>query len=330
MVLVSLRLRGGMNSRPYGEDNSSPVRQVIGQGIQTCRSTGQHGLGVRISASKSEPGKRMKKAIQFKKVVSASRRVDLVSFYPDYMVERLEEIGAENIHSLVVWTKNPQNMLVHPGLRKILKELNHIYVLLTVTGLGGTALEPQAPTRDWVFERLPRIIDFVKSPRRVAIRYDPLIDVINQEKTRISNIDVGLFEDVLNRAHTLGIERVIVSYVTVYGKVKKRLEQNGFKIVEHPIEEMVDFIRDEMIPRVEKLGMELLTCVLPNLTTTGCIDGAILRELHPQEEACSLAKDRSQRENCHCTKSIDIGQWFACYHNCLYCYGNPARRFAPE
>jgi dihydroneopterin aldolase len=157
-----------------------------------------------------------------------------------------------------------------------------------------------------------------------------LIDVINQEKTRISNIDVGLFEDVLNRAHTLGIERVIVSYVTVYGKVKKRLEQNGFKIVEHPIEEMVDFIRDEMIPRVEKLGMELLTCVLPNLTTTGCIDGAILRELHPQEEACSLAKDRSQRENCHCTKSIDIGQWFACYHNCLYCYGNPARRFAPE
>lgn len=265
----------------------------------------------------------MKRTTQLKKVVSASRRVDLVSFYPDYMVERLEEIGTENIHTLVVWTKNPQNMLVHPGLRSILEELNHIYVLLTVTGLGGTALEPHAPTKDWVFDQLPRIIDLLKSPKRVAIRYDPLIDVIHQGETRISNINIDLFEEVLDRAHALGIERVIVSYVTVYGKVKKRLEQKGFTIVEHPIEEMNDFIKNEMMPRAEKLGMELSTCVLPNLTSKGCIDGTILRELHPLKEPCSLAKDASQRENCHCTKSIDIGQWFACYHNCLYCYGNP-------
>jgi DNA repair photolyase len=265
----------------------------------------------------------MKRTTQFKKVVSASRRVDLVAFYPDYMVERLEEIGTENIHTLVIWTKNPRNMLLHPGLRRILKELNHMYVLLTITGLGGTALEPHAPTRDQVFEQLPQIIELLKSPRRVVIRYDPLIDVIHQNKTRISNIDPDLFDEVLDRAHDLGIERIIVSYVTVYGKVRKRLEKNGFEIVEHPIEEMVDFIRNEMMPRAEEQGMELSTCVLPNLTTKGCIDGATLSELHPHKEPCSLAKDRSQRDNCRCTNSIDIGQWFACYHNCLYCYGNP-------
>ena len=270
-----------------------------------------------------EMGKRVKRTTQVKKIVSASRRVDLVAFYPDYMVGRLEEIGTENIHTLVVWTKNPQNMLVHPGLRKTLEKLNHMYVLLTVTGLGGTPLEPQAPTRDWVFEQLPQIIDLLKSPRRLAIRYDPLIDVIHQDETRMSNIDADLFEEVLNRAHVLGIERVIVSSVTVYQKVKKRLEENGFKIVEHPIEEVIDFIKNEMMPRAEERGMELSTCVLPNLTAKGCIDGATLSELHPHKETCSLAKDRSQRENCHCTKSIDIGQWFACYHDCLYCYGNP-------
>jgi hypothetical protein len=84
------------------------------------------------------------------------------------------------------------------------------------------------------------------------------------------------------------------------------------------------------MPRVEKLGMELSTCVLPNLTTKGCIDGATLSELHPNKEPCSLAKDRSQREKCHCTNSIDIGQWFACFHNCVYCYGNPTKRLVPE
>jgi DNA repair photolyase len=246
------------------------------------------------------------------------------------MVERLEEIGPENIHTLVIWTKNPRNMLAHPGLRKTLEKLNHICVLLTVTGLGGTGLEPHAPTNDRVFKQLPQIIDLLRSPKRVAIRYDPLIDVIHQDKTRISNIHPDLFEEVLERAHALGIEKAIVSYVTVYGKVKKRLEKHGFEIVEHPIEEMVDFIRNEMMPRVDELGMELSTCVLPNLTTKGCIDGATLSELHPHNEPCSLAKDRSQREDCHCTNSIDIGQWFACYHNCLYCYGNPTRRFAPE
>ena len=252
--------------------------------------------------------------------------MDLVTFYPEYMVERLKEIGTENIHTLLVWTKNPQNMLAHPKLRKTLEKLNQVCVLLTITGLGGTELEPEVPTKDQVFQQLPGIIDFLGSPKRLALRYDPLIDVVYQNKTRISNIDRNLFEDVLERAHVLGIKRVIVSYVTVYQKVKKRLAQNGLRIIEHPIEEIVDFIKNEMMPRAESRGMELSTCVLPNLTTKGCIDGAILRELHPQKEPCSLAKDRSQREDCHCTKSIDIGQWFACYHNCLYCYGNPTQK----
>lgn len=272
----------------------------------------------------------MSKPTHHKKVVSASRRVDLVSFYPDYMVKRLEEIGRENIHSLVIWTKNPKNMLARPKLREALKKLSHIYVLLTITGLGGTALEPQAPTVNQIFQQLPEIIDFLGSPQRLAVRYDPLIDVFYQDKIRISNIDMDLFEKILTRAHPLGIKRAIVSYVTLYPKVEKRLLQNGFKIVDHRIEEIADFIKNQMMPLTEKLGMELSTCVLPDLTTKGCIYGKTLTNLHPSRETCSLAKDRSQRDTCHCTKSIDIGQWFACYHNCLYCYGNTTPRQTKE
>ncbi len=267
----------------------------------------------------------MSKLTRHKKVVSASRRVDLVAFYPDYIFRRLEEIGAENVHTLVIWTKNPQNMLVHSKLRQALKRMAQIYVFLTTTGLGGTALEPGAPTTDQVFEKLPEIIDFLGSPERLAIRYDPLIDVIYQDEIRISNIDMNLFSDILNRAYSLGIRRVIVSYVTLYQKVRKRLAQNGFEITEYPIEEIIYFIENQMMPRTKKLGIELSTCVLPDLTTKGCIDGTTLSELHPLREPCSLAEDKSQRETCHCTKSIDIGQWFACYHNCLYCYGNPTQ-----
>jgi DNA repair photolyase len=266
----------------------------------------------------------------YKKVVSASRRVDLVAFYPDYMVQRLLEIGVDSIHSLVIWTKNPQNMLLHSELHKILKGLDQVYVLLTVTGLGGTALEPGAPKTEHVFEQLPEIIRLIGSPERLAIRYDPLIDVMHQGKDRICNIDAGLFEQVLHRAHDLGIKRIITSYVTIYQKVEKRLIQNGFEIVRHPLEEIADFIRGRMMPLASGLGMELSTCVQPDLTARGCIDGETLMRLHPSHERCSLAKDPSQRDACHCTKSLDIGQWFSCYHNCLYCYGNPTRRSVDE
>jgi len=261
----------------------------------------------------------------FKKIISASRRVDLVAFYPDYMVEKLEEIGTENIHTLVIWTKNPRNMLFHSKLNRVLEKLDQIYVLLTVTGLGGSPLEPRAPSVDQVFQYLPAIIDFIGSSRRLAIRYDPLIDVLYQGNERLCNLDIIKFSDILNRAHFLGVERVIVSYVTLYRKVIKRLKANNFDVLEHPLEEIADFIQNQMIPQVEKLGMKLSTCVLPNLTQKGCIDARTLIEMHPLTIPCSQAKDKIQRGECHCTKSFDIGQWFSCYHGCVYCYGNPVK-----
>jgi DNA repair photolyase len=265
----------------------------------------------------------MNKQGHLKKVISASRRVDLVTFYPDYMADRIREIGAENIHTLVIWTKNPKNILSHSGLRNCLKEIDQVYALLTVTGLGGTPLEPFAPNTEEVFDQLPKIIDSIGSPQRLAIRYDPLIDVLYKKKIHLSNIDPNLFDKVLGKASSLGIRRIIVSYVTLYKKVLDRLKRNEFEIVDHNIEEITDFIKNNMMPKVEKLGMELSTCALPHLTTKGCIDGNTLSLLHPKQEPCSKAKDRSQRQTCHCTKSYDIGQWFSCYHNCLYCYGTP-------
>jgi DNA repair photolyase len=265
----------------------------------------------------------MNKPKYVKEVVSASRRVDLVSFYPDYMVDKIKKIGAENIHTLVVWTKNPKNILSHRGLKNCLEKLDQIYILLTVTGLGGTPLEPFAPNSEEVFNQLPQVIDFIGSPQRLAVRYDPLIDVVYKGKLRLSNIDMNLFDKILEKASPVGIKRIIVSYVTLYKKVIERLKRNEFEIVDHNIEEITDFIENKMMLRVKNLEMELSTCVLPHLTTQGCIDGNILTLLHPQQETCSKTKDPSQRQTCHCTKSYDIGQWFSCYHNCLYCYGSP-------
>ena len=265
----------------------------------------------------------MNRPSEFRKVISASRRVDLATFYPDYTVDRISEIGIENIHTLVIWTKNPESLLLHKRLNNCLRKLDQIYVLLTITGLGGTPLEPFAPGTEEVLGQLPKIIDFIGSPQRLAIRYDPLIDVIYKGKTRLSNINTSLFEGVLQDPCTLGIKRIVVSYLTLYKKVLDRLMRNEFEIIDHNIPEIRHFIKNQMMPRAKGLGMQLSTCVQPHLTTRGCIDGNTLASLHPKQEPCPMAKDGSQRHTCHCTKSYDIGQWFSCYHNCLYCYGSP-------
>jgi DNA repair photolyase len=265
---------------------------------------------------------------KLKKVISASRRVDLLSFYPDYLIKKLDEIGKENIHTLLIWTKNPRNIIENKSLRKYLRSIDQIYFLLTVTGLGGTNLEPEAPEPVRVLKTLPDLIEFLGSPLRVAIRYDPLIDVVYDKKIHFSNINSELFQNLLNYVYTTGIKRIITSYVTVYPKVKRRMDKYNLQIIDHPLSEISDFILEKMIPQTKKIGMELSTCVLPEITQKGCIDGSLLAELHPQKEPCSTVKDKTQRNSCHCTRSLDIGMWFPCYHNCLYCYGNPSYRFS--
>jgi DNA repair photolyase len=262
---------------------------------------------------------------KIKKVISASRRVDLLTFYPDYSMKRLEEIGKENIHTLVIWTKNPRNILENKNLRRYLKSIDQIYLLLTVTGLGGTPLEPGVPEPERVLKTLPDLVDFSGSPLRIAMRYDPLIDVIYDKKVHLSNIELAFFQKVLDTVKQNGIKRIISSYVTVYPKVKRRLDKYNFQIIDHPLSEIKNFLLKKMIPQTKKLGMELSTCVLPAITKNGCIDGDLLTELHPQKEPCSTVKDKTQRASCYCTKSVDIGMWFPCYHNCTYCYGNPTR-----
>ena len=70
-------------------------------------------------------------------VISASRRTDLVGCYPDYLIEKLKSYPLEKVHTIVIWTKNPCNMILHQALREVLSQYAQVYVHLTITGLGG-------------------------------------------------------------------------------------------------------------------------------------------------------------------------------------------------
>jgi DNA repair photolyase len=257
-----------------------------------------------------------------KTVISASRRVDMLNFYSERLINSVLNYGMENIHTLVIWTKNPEKIYKDFKIRELIEKLDQTFLLLTITGLGGSPLEPGVPSQEKVFFMLPHVIKALKIPLRINIRYDPLLD-LKYKGQRITNIDLEKFKKVAEFIGKMGISVIRVSNISLYSKVLKRFKKLGITIFNHDIKEIEDFIKEKMMPVANELGVEIKTCTYPDITEDGCIDGKLLSSLHPQGEICSQNKDKSQRESCHCTKSIDIGKWYSCLHGCLYCYGSP-------
>jgi len=252
----------------------------------------------------------------------------MLSFYPGEILSRIRGIGPEHIHTLVIWTKNPRPIFTNNEVRNLAVELDQIVIMVTITGLGGTCMEPGVPSFTEVLDTLPGVIQWVGKPERVSIRYDPLLDA-DTAAGRLTNMEAQRFRMVARAAGSLGIHCIRVSYITSYPKVIRRFGRFGIRLREHPLNEVIALIKDQLMPIAHQYGIEVRTCTVPSLTIGGCIDGADLARLHPGQEPCSIAKDTSQRPTCQCTRSLDIGRWFRCGHGCLYCYGNPAEECAP-
>jgi hypothetical protein len=253
-------------------------------------------------------------------VLSASRRTDLVSAYPDSLCDRLQDYPPDRVHSLVIWTKNPRNLFEHDRLRECLAGYAQRYVHLTITGLGASVLEPGIPPWAEVAAMLPQLIDFAGGPQRVSWRFDPIVRVRQQGRV-ITNSE--LFPELAAVIGPLGIPTCRTSWVEPYRKVVRRMERRGFTLLVHAPQER----RDQAACLQETAaahGIEMLFCSMEGFARSRCIDGALLNRLHPGGRICSERRATGQRRLCGCTESIDIG-WYSlkCASGCLYCYAEP-------
>jgi len=253
-------------------------------------------------------------------VISASRRTDLVGCYPEALIDRLRQFPPGRAHTLVIWTKNPRNMIIEGPLRKMLRGYRQVYVHLTITGMGGGEFEPRIPPWEEAVGMIGPLIDLVGGPERVSWRFDPILETEGHGRN-YSNFD--LFPLLAEAIAPRGIRTCRVSWVSPYKKVVTRMGGKGWHLtLRSPSARSAQARILSQVARAH--GMELYFCSMGGFPVSRCIDGGLLSEIHPDGLSCSKEKARGQRALCGCTESLDIG-WYAlrCLHGCLYCYACP-------
>jgi hypothetical protein len=275
-----------------------------------------------------------------KQVISVSRRTDIPMHFTDWLAQVVEQGFAdvlqpyngrvrrvsllpEDVHTVVLWSKDFQPLLRNAGeARRALERYDQVYCHLTITGLGGSRLEPNIRPWPEVAQQLPELVEFAGDPCRVSVRFDPIVHWYEGDAI-CSNL--ALAEPVLHEVSRSGVTAVRISFATLYGKVRKRRGQRWY---DPPVAQRLE-VTQGLVDLARALGLTLYCCSQNELTQVGalasrCIDAELLSALHPRGLVAPSGKDPGQRAECGCAPSVDIGSYLMrCPNSCAYCYANP-------
>ncbi|MGB9894067.1 MAG: DUF1848 family protein, partial [Candidatus Saccharicenans sp.] len=235
-------------------------------------------------------------AQKMKKVISASRRTDLVAFYPEWLARALAkekasflhpgkksavriDLNPTLVHTLVLWSKNFRPLLENRHrLRDWLKKYDQVYFHFTITGLGGTFLEKLAPASSEALAQLPGLIEIAGLPERISVRFDPIVFWLEDGQLK-TNLD--FFPELAGKIASYGIRTVRFSFAQWYKKSVARAKKIGLNFYDPTYEEKKEAVQ-KLVSVAQDFGLELWSCsqseiaALPGIRPSACIDGALL------------------------------------------------------
>jgi len=278
-----------------------------------------------------------------RKVISASRRTDFVAFFPERLSAVIKEgkvrvhgpsghvytvnLRPEAVHTFVLWSKNFSPLIQNKfGLKDALSKYDQLYFLFTITGLGGSFIEKEVPFSSLALRQLSDLKAIAGLPKRISIRFDPVLYWKEGNKLQTN---LYFFEKLAESLSRLGIEDIRFSFCQWYGKARRRARLRNFLYVDPALDEKKE-AASWLVKKASRWRLNLFSCSqnflaeIPGIKPSACIDGQLLSSLHPSGERAAVEKDKSQRLECGCTESVDIGSYSqSCPHSCLYCYANP-------
>lgn len=275
-------------------------------------------------------------------IISASRRTDIPAFYSEWLINRIKEgyfyrvnpfnprqikkisLLPDDVDVFVFWSKNPEPLIKQLSYLDL---KNYLYYFQFTLNDYPKVFEPGLPvvaSRIETFKRLSNRL----GAGRIVWRYDP---VIISDITPIE-YHIKKFE-LLARQLSEYTLRVTISFVNFYKKVERRWKNLDMDFIDTAMteaHESVKRVAENFKKIADDYGLEITSCAeKPGLEKWGikpgsCIDiNLINREFGIK---LNVPKDRNQRENCLCVKSVDMGMYNTCKHQCSYCYANFSRK----
>ena len=264
-------------------------------------------------------------------IISASRKTDIPAYYSEWFINRIKEgfvysrnplnahqiskipLNPNVVDCIVFWTKNPIPMI--PRLEE-LKDYNY-YFQFTLTGYGKDMESNLPDKKTKLIPAFQELSDKI-GPERVIWRYDP----IAFNATYTPEYHIKAYKQIAE-ALSGYTKKCVISFVDMYQKIQKNMQE--MNIHEESDETMYSFA-EKLYGIAKENDMVLATCaekidLLPiGIEHNACIDKSVIEKIC----GCTLKvkKDPSQRMECQCVESREIGSYNTCANGCRYCYAN--------
>lgn len=228
---------------------------------------------------------------------------------PAFHLEVFDSLYDANI----IVTKNLTNKLIE----KLVEHKDKCILHFTVTGMGGTKIEPFVPSLEKSVKQFQKLTDGGFPIKQVVLRIDPIIPT---EK------GINTATQVLVAFKDFGIERVRISFLDMYKHVKERFNDANIKLPYtnfHADNTTRNDAYDKLNYHATLNGYKFIaTCGEPGFESTPCIS-QIDVDILGLTDKIILEGNKEQRTHCSCPankKQLIKAKPHQCEHKCLYCF----------
>jgi DNA repair photolyase len=270
------------------------------------------------------------------RLISASRRTDIPTFYPEWFMNRIRagyvrwinpvskavhqvSLRPEDVMALVLWSKNYIPLLPH--LDELDRRGYRMLFHFTITGLPKI-FEPHVPDTSDLVE-CAHALSHRYGADAVLWRYDPVLI------SSITDCDYHMrrFQELCSSLEGT-VQRCYFSFTVFHRKVNRNSEalrrETGITLVNLPNDERLE-LSNAFADIASQYDIRMLSCcgdylVGDKIKRAHCIDAELLYRLYP--EKIGRLDSLPTREGCGCCECTDIGAYDTCPHGCVYCYAN--------
>ena len=264
-------------------------------------------------------------------IISASRRTDIPTYYSNWFFNRIMDgyvlvrnpmnahqiskiaLNPDVVDGIVFWTKNPIPMLNQLNVLR-----DYMYYFQFTLNSYAQDVEAHVPNKQkHIIPAFKKLSDMI-SPDRVIWRYDPIF--LNDTYT--PEYHIRYFERIAKELSPY-TKKCTISFIDFYRNTSKNV--SGLSLRDFSEETQKSLVK-ELAAIAHSYGLQIDTCAEGielqeyGIEHARCVDDRLLSKL--LDCPLDIGKDKSQRLECGCIESIDIGAYNTCRNGCKYCYAN--------